>query len=37
MGTLGRRYHIYYGPDKNLMPTDEVCPLFLTFRLAVNY
>lgn len=20
----GRRYHAYYGPDKNLMPTDEV-------------
>lgn len=20
----GRRYHVYYGPDKNLMPTDEV-------------
>jgi hypothetical protein len=21
----GRRYHSYYGTDKNLMPTDEVC------------
>lgn len=21
---VGRRYHAYYGPDKNLMPTDEV-------------
>lgn len=21
----GRRYHAYYGPDKNLMPTGEVC------------
>ena len=20
----GRRYHAYYGPDKNLMPTDDV-------------
>lgn len=20
----GRRYHAYYGPDKNLMPTDAV-------------
>lgn len=21
----GRRYHIYYGKDKNLLPDDEVC------------
>lgn len=20
----GRRYHAYYGPDKNLMPSDEI-------------
>src|SRR5690554_6166725 len=20
----GRRYHAYYGPDKNMMPTDEI-------------
>lgn len=21
---LGRRYHVYFGPDKNLLPTDEI-------------
>ena len=21
----GRRYHVYYGKDKNLLPDDEVC------------
>jgi hypothetical protein len=25
----GRRYHAYYGTEKNLMPTDEVITGFL--------
>jgi hypothetical protein len=23
----GRRYHAYFGADRNLLPTDEVCSL----------
>lgn len=34
-GAPGRRYHSYFGPDKNLMPNDEVRSLASILGISV--